>query len=390
MGVAILVGVAKYPPFSGLTDLLYPLDDLDSVARELSRQGYLIVSLKNGEATRTRILDAIDQSIAPLQGHGTLIFFFSGHGFADGGVNYLAAHDALGEQLGNTGLAVPAVIQAMKTTGATRQIVWIDACRTGATKGIPRTFVAFSLMSGLHMLLSTQPGKASFEDDHLKHGVFSYYLARALRGEAAEPDGKITFNGVASFVCAGVRSRGEKTGHLQVPAVINDATGDFLIAHASNALFARQEPSGSDRYTPFLGSWAADIFPLKQTKGSCEMTETTDMELKFVAEDVHDASIKGSYHLTKTGAFTPLGCGLLWQNRSPSYQWEGVWTWLVEYVGLEAYRVSSSAGRCIGDCTVAPPDFFSTPYESAIHMDTRAQIRVTMNGSDVVFRRASN
>src|SRR5581483_1732739 len=52
VGVAILVGIGNYPPFTGLERLRFPGRDVDLLKKELESQRYTVVTLKDQEATR--------------------------------------------------------------------------------------------------------------------------------------------------------------------------------------------------------------------------------------------------------------------------------------------------------------------------------------------------
>jgi uncharacterized caspase-like protein len=135
-GVAVLVGVGHYPPFSGFNPLNYPARDVDQLAAEMDKQRYAVVTLKDGDANRQTVLNAIAQAgTAARNSGGPMIFYFSGHGFAERGANWLALHDAAANRLAESGLAVSAIEAAMKEAGVTRRVLWIDACRNEPTKG---------------------------------------------------------------------------------------------------------------------------------------------------------------------------------------------------------------------------------------------------------------
>ena len=86
---------ASYKPLFGIGD-----QDVDQLKAELEKQRYLVIPLKDGDATKQTVLNAIEQSgEAAQRSGGTMIFSFSGHGFADGGANYLALHDAAANRL---------------------------------------------------------------------------------------------------------------------------------------------------------------------------------------------------------------------------------------------------------------------------------------------------
>jgi hypothetical protein len=237
VGVAILVGVTKYPRYSGLGELRYPGRDVDLLEKELARQRYTVVSLKDGEATRGAVLNAIRQAGEVVdQKDGTIVFFFSGHGFADQSANFLATFDATSAGLAQSGLSLAAVEEALQVSGAPRRVMWIDACRNDPGKGAgeARGFERFAASGGTRVLFSTKAGRISYEDDELQQGLFSYYLVKGLRGEAARDDGIVSFRDLADFVTEGVQSRSLKQGRVQVPYEAGESSGDFLLARVSS------------------------------------------------------------------------------------------------------------------------------------------------------------
>jgi Caspase domain len=163
-GVAILVGVGKYPRYSQLSELRYSSRDVELLEKELAAQRYLVVQLKDGEATRAAVRNAIHQAgevLDPAQ--GVRLFFFSGHRFAEDGTNYLATFDASGNALAQSGLPIQAVEKAMADAGATRRILLVDACRNEPGKGAGggRSFTRFAGSAGTRILYSTKAGKIS-------------------------------------------------------------------------------------------------------------------------------------------------------------------------------------------------------------------------------------
>jgi hypothetical protein len=231
--VAILGGVGHYPAHSRLTELHYPARDVELLAAELKRQGYTVVSLEEQEATRGAIEQALRDAAQMVDaGAGTVLFFFSGHGFTDHGDNYLASFEATASDLSGTGLALSTVERLLKATGARRQVMLIDACRNEAGKSAgTRTFDRFQAAAGLRVLFSTKLGSISYEDDALKNGVFAHFLVEAFRGAAAGNDGLITFRDLTDYVTDAVRQYSFQNGRLQIPYEgVSEAVDDFLLA----------------------------------------------------------------------------------------------------------------------------------------------------------------
>jgi hypothetical protein len=105
--IAVLAGVGEYPSRSGLGRLRYPAHDVELLEAELTKQGYKVVVLKDSEATRGSVEQSLrDGAELVDRGRGTILFFFSGHGFADKGENYLATFEASSGDLAGSGLAV--------------------------------------------------------------------------------------------------------------------------------------------------------------------------------------------------------------------------------------------------------------------------------------------
>jgi len=192
----------------------------------------------DGEATRAILLKALNNAGKVLSGtEATLLFYFSGHGFRASGQNYLATYESALDDLPGTGLTLNRVQETLRGTGAKRIVMLIDACRddpSAAAKSAGlRSFANFSAAAGLRALFSTGVGEVSYESGELQQGVFTYFLLRALSGEASGPDGLVTFQDVSNFVTAGVRDWGFVRKMAQVPyesTAGSEATGDFLLA----------------------------------------------------------------------------------------------------------------------------------------------------------------
>ncbi len=203
--VALLVGIGDYDrDLSSLSPLKYPVADVEGVARVLTRDGYKVRLLTDGDATAAAIRRSFTDLTKTLdRGEGTFLFMFSGHGGRVGEENYLATFGTNGRELARQGLAVSDVKKLLQSTGARQRIAFLDACRDEPNKGASALLPVRDTKDseGLRILYSTAPGDVSYEDDSLKHGVFSSFLIAGLTGKAANPqDGMITFNDLTDFV----------------------------------------------------------------------------------------------------------------------------------------------------------------------------------------------
>jgi hypothetical protein len=228
---AIVVGIGDYPEGSGLSALHYAKSDANAIADVLEKQGFAVRPLYDAKASRSLISQALRDAADLSDPGGTLLFYFSGHGFRAGDDNYLATYGASAMDLSRDGLSLREVRQILQKAAAKRKVVFLDACRSeGGKGGTARTFEGLDKSSGTRMLLSTQSGRISWESDDLRHGVFTYFLLKGLTGGAAGDDGRVTFRDLADYVAAEVRTYSFKSGRMQLPVELSDeAVGDFLL-----------------------------------------------------------------------------------------------------------------------------------------------------------------
>jgi formylglycine-generating enzyme required for sulfatase activity len=244
--VAVLVGVGEYGARSGFGKLQYPAHDVDLVEAELKKQGYRVVALKNQDAVGSFVDQALQDAARMVgKGQGTVLFFFSGHGFSDQGQDYLATYGATAANLAGTGLAIRSVEKRLQETGAQRQVMLVDACRkeTGKSGG-SRSFEQLSAARGMAELFSTEVNGTSYENEKFGSGVFTHFLVQGLKGEAAGPDGLVTFRDLTDYVTENVSGFSFQSGELQVPFEAGQHRGDFLLARFAVAARPPELPRG--------------------------------------------------------------------------------------------------------------------------------------------------
>lgn len=236
--IALLVGIGDYDPaLTGLNRLSYPVSDITEVGKELKQQGYAISILTDKVATAAAVRDAIKELAQALDpDRGTFLFYFSGHGYRVDNTNYLATYGTTNAGLADQGLSVQELQLLLQATHARQRLAIIDACRNDPNArgiGPQRAFSELEASEGLRVLYSTGPGKVSYEDDELQHGVFSHYVIRGLRGEAAGTDGLITFDDLQEYVTREMKDYGVPRRRIQIPYQAGESTGDFLLARAA-------------------------------------------------------------------------------------------------------------------------------------------------------------
>jgi WD40 repeat protein/uncharacterized caspase-like protein len=169
--------------------------------------------------TLTNIRISLKQIAAAAQPQDTILFYFSGHGMLEpnSGQVVLCLADTQIDNLLNTGLSLQELLHLLGHSGAQTQLVLLDACHSGSmslkgAKGeIPNrenpTPQMVDLLrqkakksKGFYALLSCDTDQQSWEFPELGHGVFTHYLMRGLRGEAADARGLIEADGLYRYI----------------------------------------------------------------------------------------------------------------------------------------------------------------------------------------------
>ncbi len=220
----LLIGVNKYQ--YQMPALRYSALDCQGLAEALAEAtaGFpnKEVIIHHDFATQVAQLETVRTSLkqivleAKLQ--DTILFYFSGHGVLEPNTQQavLCLADTQKDNLITTGLGLPELLQMLGNSSAHQQIIWLDACHSGGMtlKGargeaallnptlqlveVLRQRAAQS--KGFYALLSCDQAQQSWEFPELGHGVFTYYLMRGLRGEAADAQGVIDADGLYKYV----------------------------------------------------------------------------------------------------------------------------------------------------------------------------------------------
>jgi hypothetical protein len=235
--VAVVVGIGDYPQAAGFAPLNYAENDAREMATVLTNAGYRVALLTNARATRTAILSAI---ASVSRDSSDIVFYFSGHGYAMEGRNYLAGYDASAAMLADAGLGVQDVQKVL--SNAKRVSIFIDACRIAPTsKGLePERLSEYTdVAEGQHILFASKPGGVSYEVDDLRHGLFTYFLLEGLQGKAADSDATVRFEGLTRYVTQNVVQSSRARGFSQIPYEAGEASGDFVITRIRAATISR-------------------------------------------------------------------------------------------------------------------------------------------------------
>ncbi len=278
---ALLVGISEYQRLTEEQQLQFAHADAETFEEYLlsPRGGGLpeenIERLTNQEATTAAIRVAIESFLKTRAGRNdTLILFMAAHGTVaktpDGPQAFIITYDSDPQDLASTALPM-ADIQALmrdQLSKVGRVMVYVDVCRAGMIGTIKSNTVnrnmeeLFEEEGDLFGFLASRPKEYSIESARFGggHGAFTYFLLRALNGDADDinetgnGDGFVSVNEVIDYVRDKVR---EATRNKQHPTERVSFLDDLELAdiEADGILLSDWTPAPeSERKTRFLAA----------------------------------------------------------------------------------------------------------------------------------------
>ena len=234
--VAVIVGSAKHPISSGVRSLDYAEADAEELRAAFASLGYEVHVLLNEAASKTLVLRLLQQF--EKNQPERFVFAYIGHGFSRNSMNYLVTHGTTLWTLQDA-LALKDVEKGLIAVGARQTISFIDACRNDPmVEGVraapwqnftPELERRISRSTGMKIMFSSKAGEISYESKRLGQGVFSYFLAKALKGESMPGGAVLSFRSVFDQVSREVTAYVGANGEHQIPAESGEASGDLLI-----------------------------------------------------------------------------------------------------------------------------------------------------------------
>lgn len=170
----VSVGIADYPGTS--SDLALPARDAQTVTWVYSKNSAMqYCQLLNKEATKAKIIAAMNKVFSKAGKNDIVVFFYSGHGYGGG----FCAYD--GE------LPYKEIRKAMAKSKCRNKMIFADACfsgkiRTGGTSS--QSEIAEAQRANVMLFLSSRSDETSLERRDMQNGYFTTYLQKGLRGAA--------------------------------------------------------------------------------------------------------------------------------------------------------------------------------------------------------------
>lgn len=170
----VSVGIADYPGTS--SDLALPVRDAQTVTWLYSKNSAMqYCQLLDKEATKDKIVAAMNKVFSGAGADDIVVFFYSGHGYAGG----FCAYDG--------DLPYKEIRKSMAKSKCRNKMIFADACfsgkiRTGGSSS--QSEVTDAKKANVMLFLSSRSNETSIERRSMKNGFFTTYLQKGLRGGA--------------------------------------------------------------------------------------------------------------------------------------------------------------------------------------------------------------
>ncbi len=167
-----------------------------------------------------------------------VLVYFAGHGRTANSEAILAPIDATLESLPVTGIAVSYITGLLARCPAAQKVLLLDACHSGAGRDVATMSSSFRTAidsgKGIYTIASCDADQISYEWPDKKQGVFTHYLAEALRHRAPVGiDGRVTLDAVYENTREGILAWTSDKRLKQEPVRICRTKGDIHIAMRS-------------------------------------------------------------------------------------------------------------------------------------------------------------
>lgn len=219
---ALTIGISEFDQLPGAR-LGGTLNDATVLAKVLQGLGgrhftsvdvQMLTELSPVGPTRAKIVERLRALEKVVRPEDTLIVFIASHGMADAGEYYLVTKDSTSADVQRVAAAVerrervPAGGVASMLSGTElaltlrripgRRLLVLDTCHAGQARSDtdPYVLVKRSAAAQVAVMSAASGDQLSAESATLGHGIFTYMLMRALRGEIGPARGPVTVQDV--------------------------------------------------------------------------------------------------------------------------------------------------------------------------------------------------
>jgi uncharacterized caspase-like protein len=242
---ALVIGNDSY---TAITPLKNARADARAIAKALESAGFKVTLALDQD--RSGMNASLRRFKTGLAGGDEAVFFYAGHGVQLGGANYLLPVDMKGEdedQIKDDAVQLQRILDDFAEQKARFSLAIVDACRDNPFKGKGRNFATRGLAptsaaSGQMIIFSAGAGQQALDRlgdaDQSPNGLFTRLLLMEI-----DRDGQ-SIDRALKNVRAEVVRLAKSVGHEQVPAIYDQAIGDFYFRRTGASTTASPNLSG--------------------------------------------------------------------------------------------------------------------------------------------------
>ena len=254
--LALVVGNDTY---ANVPALQKAVNDARAIGAELERLGFVVRLAENvDQRAMSRALVAFDADVAPGD---RALFFYAGHGFEIGGMNYLLPTDVPAAEANQLDLVrdasfpVDRIIDGIRQRGAGVAVLVLDACRDNpfagsGTRALPGTrgLARVDAPEGVFVLMSAGAKQEALDrlsdGDNNPNSVFT----RTFLSELQKPGQ--TLVQIAKRTQVQVKTLAATVGHEQTPAYYDQVIGDVVLSDTAGAVPVASADGGDNPAGP--------------------------------------------------------------------------------------------------------------------------------------------
>lgn len=205
----LIIAVENYHDDKNISKVDYALNDAEQFLQsmiELGCRSENFEYLVGDRATKTAILQKIKQVAGNARNGDTIILYYAGHGFFSNGKNLISSVDTYLNSLDSTTIEIEQVLSQLEKSESKKIIGFLDCCHSGInfSTGQRSPVSSFSTddlkwhyNNAEHLIIfaSCKNDEKSYGDIQRTHGVWSYFLIEALKGNVPQIyDNKLLFS----------------------------------------------------------------------------------------------------------------------------------------------------------------------------------------------------
>lgn len=254
--IALVTAVEKYAQ-KNITAVEFAEADAKGFASAIALHGYQAQELfPSSKATKTSIESNLRRGLGRLTSEDEFIFYYAGHGFSKNGQNFITAHDTDPNDLEGTSVRLQWIFDQIEKTKCKRVALFLDSCESGITKIAKRRGI-YTSMSEAELdtffrgaeykvcFSGCKTSESSYPSAVLKHGIWTYHLIEALRGNAPhalEKRSRLTASSLQDYLSKEVPltlRKAYSTPEVQTPWKYGGESRNFQIADLAEILKQR-------------------------------------------------------------------------------------------------------------------------------------------------------